>query len=87
MKIMPNCRDIIEQASDHRERQLPFLSRLGYRLHLLMCTYCRQQVKQLDITISTLKRLDPDAMQGNEEDTRKIVERLKRQALKDTDRP
>ncbi len=79
MKMMPNCRDITEQASDYQDQNLPLLKRLGFRLHLLMCTYCRQHVKHLDITISALGKIDSENTVTKTSDTQQIRELIKQQ--------
>ena len=84
MKMMPNCRDITEQASDYQDKNLPFFKRLGFRLHLLMCTYCRQHVKHLDITISALGKIADNDATPTASDTQHIVELIKHQQNKDS---
>jgi len=60
MKIMPSCRDITEHASDYLDHALSPWHRAGFRLHLLMCLYCRRHIKQLRLTVATVGRLPPD---------------------------
>lgn len=84
MKIMPNCRDITEQASDYRDQDLPLLKRLGFRLHLLMCAYCRRHVKHLDITVSTLGKIDNENTAPKTSDFQQVVELIKQRQDKNS---
>jgi predicted anti-sigma-YlaC factor YlaD len=52
---MLSCRDVTGLASDHLEGVLPLRSRLGMRLHLWMCAYCRRYVRQI-AQVATLLR-------------------------------
>lgn len=61
---MLNCRDISERASDFLEAALPLRIRLQIRMHLLMCRFCREYVRQMALVVRTLGRLprpEPDA--------------------------
>ena len=44
---MPNCREVTRLVSEGLDRELPFLSRLSLRLHLVMCGGCRRFARQL----------------------------------------
>jgi len=57
MILMPNCQQITEQASDYLERNQSPWRRAAFRMHLLMCRYCRRHLKHLDLTVSTLGRI------------------------------
>jgi predicted anti-sigma-YlaC factor YlaD len=52
---MLSCREVTGMASDHLEGVLPLRSRLGMRLHLWMCAYCRLYVRQI-AQVATLLR-------------------------------
>ncbi len=82
MKIMPSCRDITEQASDYQDKNLPYFKRLSFRLHLLMCSYCRRHVKHLDITVSALGKIADNDPPPTTSDTRHIVELIKQEQNK-----
>ena len=38
----PTCREVTRLQSDHMERELSRRERLGLRLHLLLCRWCRR---------------------------------------------
>ena len=45
--ISPNCREAVRLQSEALDRQLPGMERLGLRLHLLFCKWCRGYGKQI----------------------------------------
>jgi predicted anti-sigma-YlaC factor YlaD len=63
-----NCREITERASDFIDATLPWHVRLEVRLHLIMCRFCREYVRQLALVARTLRHLRrPDAPLVNQE--------------------
>lgn len=52
-----NCREISERASDFIDAALPWHVRLEVRLHLMMCRFCREYVRQMELIAQTLRRL------------------------------
>jgi hypothetical protein len=54
---MLNCREITERASDFLEPSLPWGVRLQVRMHLLMCRFCREYVRQLSLVVRTMRLL------------------------------
>lgn len=77
MKIMPNCREITEQAQQQREAGLPFWKRIGFHVHLRMCSYCRRYVKNLDLTVAVLNKIGGEERVSKNNDNARIVELLK----------
>lgn len=58
---MLNCLDVSERASELLDAAtLPFRVRLQMRLHLLMCRFCREYVRQMALVVRTLRRLPRD---------------------------
>ena len=55
---MRSCKEITRLASDALEQDLPLMTRMGMRLHLMMCTYCRRYVVQLGFIREALGRYD-----------------------------
>ncbi len=41
-----NCREAVRAQSDQLDRKLPFATRLGLWLHLLICKWCRRYAQQ-----------------------------------------
>ena len=45
--LSPSCREATRLQSDALDRLLPISSRLGLRIHLVLCQWCRRYGKQL----------------------------------------
>jgi hypothetical protein len=45
--ILPSCRDVSELQARAFTAPLPFSKRLGLRLHLLVCGWCRRYGRQI----------------------------------------
>src|SRR5262245_11289844 len=45
--LSPNCRQAARLQSAALDRKLPILQRVGLRLHLLLCAWCRRYGKQI----------------------------------------
>jgi predicted anti-sigma-YlaC factor YlaD len=54
---MLNCREITERASDFLDATLPWHVRLQVRLHVMMCRFCREYIRQMALVARTLRRL------------------------------
>jgi hypothetical protein len=54
---MLNCLEMTERASDFLEGALPWRVRLQMRLHLMMCRFCREYLRQMNLVVRTLRRL------------------------------
>jgi len=79
MKMMPSCREITEQASDYLDQNLPPWKRAAFRMHLLMCVYCRRHMKHLDLTVATLGKITAEEDAWENDDIQQIVEQIKQQ--------
>lgn len=56
---MLSCREVTDRASDFLDTQLPLRVRLQMRMHLLMCRFCREYVRQMSLVVRTLRRMPP----------------------------
>jgi len=45
--ISPGCKEAVRLQSDAMYRRLPLLQRLGLRVHLLFCKWCRRYGRQI----------------------------------------
>ena len=54
---MLSCRQVTSLASDYLDGALPRRTRIGIRLHLLMCWMCRRYLRQLELTKKVLRSL------------------------------
>jgi len=55
---MLNCKKVIKLASQHQDAQLPWLTKLRFRLHLFMCKTCKRYVDQLAFVKKSVSKLD-----------------------------
>jgi predicted anti-sigma-YlaC factor YlaD len=74
--IMLNCRDVTERASDFLDARLPFRVSLQMRMHLLMCRFCREYLRQMALVVRALRRLPAQEAPSDE---------LKRELLRTLD--
>ncbi|HEB94563.1 MAG TPA: hypothetical protein ENI94_14135 [Gammaproteobacteria bacterium] len=79
MKMMPSCREISEQASDYLDQDLSPWQRAAFRMHLLMCVYCRRHVKHLGFTVATLGKIASEEKARENDDIQQIIALIKRQ--------
>ncbi len=56
---MLNCREVVERASDFLDARVPLHVRVQMRLHLLMCRFCREYVRQMSLVVRALRSLPP----------------------------
>ena len=54
---MLNCKEITDRASDFVDAGLPWQTRLQVRLHLMMCRFCREYIRQMTLVVRTLRHL------------------------------
>jgi predicted anti-sigma-YlaC factor YlaD len=54
---MLNCREITERASDFVDHTLPWRGRLQVRMHLMMCRFCREYIRQMALVARALRKL------------------------------
>jgi hypothetical protein len=80
--LSPTCRQATRLQSEARDRRLSFFEKLGLRLHLFLCKWCRRYGKQLEFLRSAARECEPDesrqAPQGLPPEAReRIKEKLK----------
>ena len=54
---MLNCREITERTSDFIDARLPWREKMEVRLHLVMCRFCREYMRQMTLVVGALQRL------------------------------
>lgn len=52
---MFNCKEVSRLVSESLDRKLPLYQRMGLRIHLLMCKFCRRFQQQLLLIRETLR--------------------------------
>lgn len=53
---MLNCKDTTRLVSQQQEKTLSFSKRMALRVHLLMCSGCRNYNKQIDFIHKACRR-------------------------------
>ena len=59
---MLNCRQATRLISQSLDAKLPWHRRLGMKVHLLYCVWCRRYAAQLKFLRSATKELPPEAL-------------------------
>ena len=59
------CREARERLSDYLDGELEGRETASLERHLRWCPRCRQVLRNLDRTVSALRRLAPDAPSGD----------------------
>ena len=57
---MLSCKDITHVASEGLDKKMPFFKRLQFNMHLAMCKNCRQFIDQIELTVNTLSKMEPN---------------------------
>jgi hypothetical protein len=47
--VLPTCKEVSHLTSQSMDETLPWSKRLGMRLHLIMCVWCRRNSEQLQL--------------------------------------
>ena len=55
---MMNCKEATELASNRLDRELNLTERIGLKIHLFICKYCRRYSKHLGFIKQTVSKLD-----------------------------
>jgi hypothetical protein len=48
-RILPSCKEVSHLTSQAMDELLPLRKRIGLRLHLAMCAWCRRSAEQLKL--------------------------------------
>lgn len=55
-RLIPSCREVTQLVSESMEESLPLTKRMGVKLHLLMCVWCRRYRQQLLLMRQMIRR-------------------------------
>ncbi len=61
---MLTCKEVTHLVSQSLDRQMPFRTRVGVRMHLAMCRFCRRYRRQL-LFLRKVGRWVPSRLEGN----------------------
>ncbi len=57
---MLNCKDIVNNASDYLNSDVPLIRRIGILIHLAMCVNCRRYYQQITQSINSVSAIKPE---------------------------
>ena len=57
-QLSPNCREATQLHSESMEHRLTFTRRVGLRIHLFLCKWCRRYARQTRFLSSAAKHCD-----------------------------
>ena len=58
--LSPNCREAIRLQSEGLDRPLPWVQRIGLRIHLVLCIWCSRYGKQIKFLRRAARQCDHD---------------------------
>ena len=64
--MLPNCKQVAEQLSEHIDQPLTGVRWVKMKLHLALCAYCRLYGKQLEISSKTVQSLEQQKQPSEE---------------------
>ncbi|MEW5850784.1 MAG: zf-HC2 domain-containing protein [Myxococcota bacterium] len=59
---MLTCRELSQVITDYLEGRMPLAQRVSLFLHVGMCRGCREYLRQMRLTIKTLRQMPPASM-------------------------
>src|SRR6478752_241439 len=60
--LSPDCKEAVRRKSKEMDGQLGASARIGLRLHLLLCKWCRRYSRQLEFLQAAARSESPDSM-------------------------
>ena len=79
---MLRCKDVTRLCASDEIRTAPSMTRLGVRMHLMLCRHCRRYARELTRIAAAARALYRDAA-----DTRERDEAMVRRVLRESGRP
>lgn len=79
---MLKCRDIEQLASDYLDKDLSFRQRMAFKMHLFVCHNCRNYVRQLKTTISSIRLMPVYQSIVVDEKVKDLAKQLREQTSK-----
>jgi len=72
---MLQCKDVVKEASDYLDGDLPLFKRFSLFLHIALCRCCRNYVDQIQQTINTVAVTKPK--EADDTDTQALATKLR----------
>lgn len=60
MSIKPTCQEVHRLTSEGLDRELSLVERTRVRMHLVVCTACRNFTAQMELLRRAMRQLTPD---------------------------
>ncbi|HEY0847670.1 MAG TPA: zf-HC2 domain-containing protein [Noviherbaspirillum sp.] len=61
MSLKPTCKEIHRLTSEGMDRELTYIERVRVRLHLMVCTACRNFTGQMELLRRAMRQIMPDS--------------------------
>jgi len=85
--LSPSCRQATRLQSEAMDRPLSWLEKLGLRVHLLLCKWCRRYGKHLQFLRSAARECDGHPGPEPQRLSAEARERIKHKLLASKDQP
>ncbi len=72
--VLPDCKEVAELSSNSLDEILPFKKRLGLKLHIIMCKFCRRNNEQLYLIRELIRKKLSSSENGSTEVNRRLSE-------------
>ena len=72
---MLKCKDVVDRTSYYTDPSLPFHKKIGWRMHLLMCSSCRRFTRQFKLTIETARAV-LSGKKASDEDVEAVMKKI-----------
>lgn len=79
---MLKCREIEQLASDYLDKDLSLRQRMAFKMHLFMCHNCRNYVRQLKTTISSIRLMPVNQSKVVDDKVKDLAKQLREQTSK-----
>ena len=60
--VLPDCKEVSELSSCAMDEQLPLNKRIGLRIHIMFCEFCKRNNKQFNL----IRKMISKNLNGNE---------------------
>jgi predicted anti-sigma-YlaC factor YlaD len=61
---MLTCQQMTALITDYLEGRMPFMDRARFQLHIGMCKHCRNNLRQMKLSVAVLGAMPPEPVPG-----------------------
>lgn len=65
---MLSCKDVVNNASDYLNGDVPLMRRIGIWIHIAMCVHCRRYYQQITQSINSVSVIKPQEQDDTDTD-------------------